>query len=164
MIGRKVNVGGFLNPPWMRKNMNSHSGRIDEPLPLDAVSFAKEEDSNEFFIEPELRSSLKETSGVVKMEPLRLAYLILGPTMIACTLQAISVLLRESLDWDWFINLSASDYPLMTQDDLFHVFSNITRNFNFIEHSQIAGWKLSHRAKLIIIDPGLYLSKNSELA
>ena len=39
-----------------------------------------------------------------------------GPTMIACTLQAISVLLRESMDWDRFINLSASDYPLMTQD------------------------------------------------
>lgn len=39
-----------------------------------------------------------------------------GPTMIACTLQAIAILLKESLNWDWFINLSASDYPLMTQD------------------------------------------------
>lgn len=39
-----------------------------------------------------------------------------GPTMIACTLQAIAILLKEGLNWDWFINLSASDYPLMTQD------------------------------------------------
>lgn len=39
-----------------------------------------------------------------------------GPTMIACTLHAISILLKERLKWDWFINLSASDYPLMTQD------------------------------------------------
>jgi hypothetical protein len=39
-----------------------------------------------------------------------------GPTMIACTLQAIAIMLRESLEWDWFINLSASDYPLVTQD------------------------------------------------
>jgi hypothetical protein len=39
-----------------------------------------------------------------------------GPTMIACTLQAVAILLKESLDWDWFINLSASDYPLVTQD------------------------------------------------
>lgn len=39
-----------------------------------------------------------------------------GPTMIACTLQAISILLKESSEWDWFINLSASDYPLVTQD------------------------------------------------
>lgn len=42
-----------------------------------------------------------------------------GPTMIACTLQAISILLKESLNWDWFINLSASDYPLVTQDGQF---------------------------------------------
>lgn len=39
-----------------------------------------------------------------------------GPTMVACTLQAIAILLKESLDWDWFINLSASDYPLVTPD------------------------------------------------
>lgn len=87
-----------------------------------------------------------------------------GPTMIACTLQAIAILLRESSEWDWFINLSASDYPLVTQDDLLHVFSNISRNFNFIEHMQITGWKLNQRAKPIIIDPGLYLSKKSDLA
>ncbi|KAG0447795.1 hypothetical protein HPP92_028159 [Vanilla planifolia] len=45
-----------------------------------------------------------------------------GPTMIACTLHAIAMLLRGNLKWDWFINLSASDYPLMTQDDILHVF------------------------------------------
>lgn len=39
-----------------------------------------------------------------------------GPTMVACTLHAIAILLKESAKWDWFINLSASDYPLMTQD------------------------------------------------
>ncbi|KAL0001858.1 hypothetical protein SO802_015639 [Lithocarpus litseifolius] len=87
-----------------------------------------------------------------------------GPTMIACTLQAIAILLRESSEWNWFINLSASDYPLVTQDDLLHVFSNLSRNFNFIEHMQITGWKLNQRAKPIIIDPGLYLSKKSDLA
>lgn len=43
-----------------------------------------------------------------------------GPTMIACTLQAIAILLKESLEWDWFINLSASDYPLVTQDGKYH--------------------------------------------
>ncbi|KAK6919517.1 Glycosyl transferase, family 14 [Dillenia turbinata] len=99
-----------------------------------------------------------------------------GPTMIACTLQAIAIMLKESLEWDWFINLSASDYPLMTQDDLLHTFANLSRNLNFIEHNQIAGWKLflvssqqrslgrQQRAKPIIVDPGLYLSKKSDLA
>ncbi|WCJ30657.1 Core-2/I-branching beta-1 6-N-acetylglucosaminyltransferase family protein [Euphorbia peplus] len=87
-----------------------------------------------------------------------------GPTMIANTLQAVAIMLRESLEWDWFINLSASDYPLVTQDDLLHVFSNMSRNLNFIEHMQITGWKLNQRAKPIIIDPGLYLSKKGDLA
>ncbi|KAL2938036.1 Beta-glucuronosyltransferase GlcAT14B, partial [Bienertia sinuspersici] len=88
-----------------------------------------------------------------------------GPTMVACTLQAIAILLKESLHWDWFINLSASDYPLMTQDDMLHVFSNLSRSLNFIEHMQmVAGWKLNQRARPIIVDPGLYLSKKSDLA
>ncbi|GER43153.1 Core-2/I-branching beta-1,6-N-acetylglucosaminyltransferase family protein [Striga asiatica] len=86
-----------------------------------------------------------------------------GPTMIACTLQAIAILLRESSSWDWFINLSASDYPLVTQDDLLYVLSNVSRNLNFIELMQIVGWKINQRAKPIIVDPGLYMSKKSNL-
>ena len=39
-----------------------------------------------------------------------------GPTMVANTLHACAVLLKRSANWDWFINLSASDYPLVTQD------------------------------------------------
>ena len=39
-----------------------------------------------------------------------------GPTMIANTLHACAILLKRSKKWDWFINLSASDYPLITQD------------------------------------------------
>ena len=39
-----------------------------------------------------------------------------GPTMVANTLHAAAILLKEGGHWDWFINLSASDYPLVTQD------------------------------------------------
>ncbi|KAI4322626.1 hypothetical protein L6164_022302 [Bauhinia variegata] len=87
-----------------------------------------------------------------------------GPTMIACTLQAIAILLKESAKWDWFINLSASDYPLVTQDDLLYIFSNLTRDLNFIEHTRLSGWKLNQRARSIIVDPALYLSKKSDIA
>lgn len=38
-----------------------------------------------------------------------------GPTMLATTLHAMALLLR-CCRWDWFINLSASDYPLVTPD------------------------------------------------
>ncbi|XP_006841769.2 beta-glucuronosyltransferase GlcAT14B [Amborella trichopoda] len=86
-----------------------------------------------------------------------------GPTMIACTLQAIAILLKEGGNWDWFVNLSASDYPLVTQDDLLHAMSHMSRGLNFIEHTRIVGWKENQRAKPIIVDPGLYLSKKAEI-
>uniref|UniRef100_A0A1J3CDS2 Xylosyltransferase 1 n=1 Tax=Noccaea caerulescens TaxID=107243 RepID=A0A1J3CDS2_NOCCA len=86
-----------------------------------------------------------------------------GPTMVANTLHAAAILLREGGDWDWFINLSASDYPLVTQDDLLHTFSYLPRDLNFIDHTSNIGWKESHRAKPIIIDPGLYMSKKADV-
>ncbi|XP_034693699.1 beta-glucuronosyltransferase GlcAT14C isoform X1 [Vitis riparia] len=84
-----------------------------------------------------------------------------GPTMIASTLHAISIFLKQAKDWDWFINLSASDYPLMSQDDLLHIFSYLPRDLNFLEHTSNIGWKEYQRARPIIIDPGLYHSKKS---
>nr|GMD36847.1 beta-glucuronosyltransferase GlcAT14A-like [Ipomoea batatas] len=200
-----------------------------DQVEFNVVPFDEPEDSSEYFVESDLRSTV--SNAVPRTEPPRFAYLISGtkgdsqrllrtlqavyhprnqyilhmdleapprerlnltmsvkndptfrevknvrlmeqsnlvtykgPTMIATTLQAISIMLKESSDWDWFINLSASDYPLMTQDDLLHVFSNLSRSVNFIENGQLYGWKLSHRGKSIIIDPGLYLSKKSDLA
>ena len=47
-----------------------------------------------------------------------------GPTMIASTLHAVAILLKEAKDWDWFVNLSASDYPLMSQDGKKHFYYN----------------------------------------
>ena len=38
-----------------------------------------------------------------------------GPTMLANTLHAMAMLLKIC-EWDWFVNLSAADYPLTTQD------------------------------------------------
>nr|XP_010934023.1 beta-glucuronosyltransferase GlcAT14B [Elaeis guineensis] len=86
-----------------------------------------------------------------------------GPTMVANTLHAAAVLLREGGDWDWFINLSATDYPLVTQDDLLHTFSYLPRDLNFIDHTSNIGWKEFHRAKPIIIDPGLYMLKKADV-
>ncbi|KAK3424334.1 hypothetical protein EUGRSUZ_F01131 [Eucalyptus grandis] len=57
-----------------------------------------------------------------------------GPTMVANTLHACAILLKKSKDWDWFINLSASDYPLVTQD-----------------------------AMPLMVDPGLYKSTKSDI-
>ncbi|XP_004302805.1 PREDICTED: xylosyltransferase 1 [Fragaria vesca subsp. vesca] len=86
-----------------------------------------------------------------------------GPTMLATTIHALALLLRTCSRWDWFINLSASDYPLITQDDLIHAFSDLPRDLNFIQHTSHLGWKLNKRGKPITIDPALYSLNKSEL-
>ncbi|OIT38424.1 PREDICTED: beta-glucuronosyltransferase GlcAT14B-like [Nicotiana attenuata] len=86
-----------------------------------------------------------------------------GPTMVSNTLHAAAILLKEGGEWDWFINLSASDYPLVTQDDLLHTFSTVPRELNFIEHTSDIGWKEYHRARPVIIDPGLYSLNKSDV-
>ncbi|KZV51790.1 xylosyltransferase 2 [Dorcoceras hygrometricum] len=84
-----------------------------------------------------------------------------GPTAMASTLHGIAILLKQTKHWDWFINLGASDYPLMPQDDILHIFSYLPRDLNFLEHTSDLGWKEQQRARPIIIDPGLYHSKRS---
>ncbi|XP_020691341.1 beta-glucuronosyltransferase GlcAT14B [Dendrobium catenatum] len=86
-----------------------------------------------------------------------------GATMVANTLHACAILLKKSKDWDWFINLSASDYPLVTQDDLLFTFSKLPKNLNFLEHTSVLGWKEEQRAKPLIIDPGLYKKSKSDV-
>lgn len=42
----------------------------------------------------------------------------MGASNIAAILHAAAILLKNGGDWDWFITLSASDYPLLTQDGM----------------------------------------------
>ncbi|CAL9062314.1 unnamed protein product [Musa banksii] len=86
-----------------------------------------------------------------------------GPSILSATLHGAAVLLRLSADWDWFITLSSSDYPIMTQDDLLHVFTSLPRNLNFIDHTSDLGWKEYDRFDKIVVDPSLYMDKNSQL-
>ncbi|CAA7394862.1 unnamed protein product [Spirodela intermedia] len=85
-----------------------------------------------------------------------------GPTMLANTLHAMAMLLK-ACEWEWFVNLSAADYPLITQDDLIYAFSELPRGLNFIQHSSQLGWKRNKRGKPIIMDPGLYSRNKSEI-
>ncbi|PUZ37528.1 hypothetical protein GQ55_9G126900 [Panicum hallii var. hallii] len=91
-----------------------------------------------------------------------------GPTMVTTTLHAAAAFLwgegrGRGADWDWFINLSASDYPLVTQDDLMHVFSTLPRDLNFIDHTSNISWKAFARAMPVIIDPALYMKTKGDL-
>ncbi|TKY73188.1 Xylosyltransferase 1 [Spatholobus suberectus] len=133
---------------------------------------------NHYAVHLDLEASAKERLGLaefVRNEPLFAKFgnvrtvvkanlvIYRGPTMVTNTLHAAAILLSQAGDWDWFINLSASDYPLVTQDDLLHTVSSIPRYLNFIEHTSDIGWKEYHRAKPVIIDPGLYSVNKSDV-
>ncbi|XP_054809034.1 beta-glucuronosyltransferase GlcAT14A [Prosopis cineraria] len=87
----------------------------------------------------------------------------LGSTNIAITLRAAAVMLKLDSGWNWFITLSARDYPLITQDDLSHVFSSVRRDLNFIDHTGDLGWKEGDRFQPIVVDPSIYLARRSQI-
>ncbi|WZZ06668.1 beta-glucuronosyltransferase GlcAT14A-like [Brassica napus] len=86
-----------------------------------------------------------------------------GASKTAATLHAVSILLKLGRSWNWFIELSALDYPLITQDDLSHVFASVNRSINFIDHTSDLSWKESQRIKPIVVDPALYLARRTQL-
>ncbi|XP_057758747.1 beta-glucuronosyltransferase GlcAT14A-like [Arachis stenosperma] len=87
----------------------------------------------------------------------------LGSTNIAITLRAAAIMMKLDDGWDWFVTLSALDYPLITQDDLSHVFSSVRRDLNFIDHTSDLGSKESDRIEPIVVDPAIYLSRRSKI-
>lgn len=94
-------------------------------------------------------------------KPTWLTYM--GATNIAATLRAAAILLKLDGGWDWFFTLTASDYPLLTQDDLAHVFSSIRRDLNFIDHTSELGWKEQQRIQPVVVDPSIYLARKSQI-
>ncbi|KAK9741983.1 hypothetical protein RND81_03G141300 [Saponaria officinalis] len=86
-----------------------------------------------------------------------------GPTLLATVLHAAALLLKEGGDWDWFIHLTASHYPLVSQDDLLYTFSYLPRDLNFIEHTSNMSWDKFQRTKSIVIDRGLYRTWKTEM-
>ncbi|MED6112925.1 hypothetical protein PIB30_066183 [Stylosanthes scabra] len=88
---------------------------------------------------------------------------LLGSSNIAITLRAAAIMMKLDSGWDWFVTLSALDYPLITQDDLSHVFSSVRRDLNFIDHTSDLGSKESERIQPIVVDPAIYLSRRSQI-
>ncbi|KAA3465893.1 beta-glucuronosyltransferase GlcAT14A-like isoform X2 [Gossypium australe] len=87
----------------------------------------------------------------------------MGSTHIAATLHAAAMLMKLDRGWDWFIALSALDYPLVTQDDMSHVFSSVRRDLNFIDHTSDLGWKEDQRVLPVVVDPGIYLARRTKI-
>ncbi|XP_062109938.1 beta-glucuronosyltransferase GlcAT14C-like [Humulus lupulus] len=86
----------------------------------------------------------------------------IGSSALAAALRAAALFLKINADWDWFITLSAADYPLMTQDDLLHALTFLPRNLNFVHYNETR-WKERRTANRIVIDPSLYNRKSSPI-
>ncbi|KAL3510635.1 hypothetical protein ACH5RR_030036 [Cinchona calisaya] len=98
---------------------------------------------------------------VVGKKPDPVTYM--GSSNIVAVLRAAAILLKVDSGWDWFITLSAMDYPLITQDDLSHVFSSVRRDLNFIDHTSDLRGKGGERIEPIVVDPGIYLARRTQI-
>ncbi|KAK6267869.1 hypothetical protein QUC31_012029 [Theobroma cacao] len=129
-------------------------------LQLDAGSSEYERAELAVSVESE---SVFQAFGNVNVEGKSYAVNRMGSSALAATLHAAALLLKINTDWDWFITLSASDYPLMSQDDLLHAFTFLPRDLNFIDYTSNAGWKEREEINRIVVDPNLYYQRNTPI-
>ncbi|XP_073147713.1 beta-glucuronosyltransferase GlcAT14A-like isoform X2 [Henckelia pumila] len=88
----------------------------------------------------------------------------MGASGLAAVLHAAAVLLKISMDWDWFIPLTTLDYPLLTQDDILYAFTSLPRDINFLGYTNdTIHLKKKQNLSEIAVDPSLYLAENEPL-
>lgn len=87
----------------------------------------------------------------------------MGISLVLNTLHAISFLLRQTVHWDYFINLSAADYPLVRSNHLRQILSDpfiIQNHLSFIQtvnaSRQISQSAYQSRLRHIFIDTAIY--------
>lgn len=70
----------------------------------------------------------------------------MGTAPLAATLRAAAAMLRLDGGWDWFVTLSAKDYPLVTQDGKYLlklVYCKSSVNLTLTSRSRMLCWSLS---------------------
>ncbi|XP_028789926.1 beta-glucuronosyltransferase GlcAT14C [Neltuma alba] len=87
----------------------------------------------------------------------------MGSSGLSAILHAAALLLKLNADWDWLITLSASDYPLMTQDDILHAFTFLPKDLNFIHFTNKTIRKEQRDLNQIVVDPSLYYETSTPL-
>uniref|UniRef100_M8BJD6 Xylosyltransferase 2 n=1 Tax=Aegilops tauschii TaxID=37682 RepID=M8BJD6_AEGTA len=92
-----------------------------------------------------------------------------GITMVTTTLHATAIFLRgPGADWDWFINLSASDYSLVTQDGRFRFSTGKHSCFHhcivgIATESALIVLARPARVMPVVVDRGLYMKTKQDL-
>ncbi|XP_060185400.1 beta-glucuronosyltransferase GlcAT14B-like [Lycium barbarum] len=86
-----------------------------------------------------------------------------GSSPLSLVLHGVAILLKWKKDWDWFVNLDASDYPLIKQDDFLHILSFVPRNLNFIEYNKNVSPEEYRKAEEVIVDSRLYINLKGKM-
>lgn len=128
-ISARIPLKGNGNPPVIAYWISSTNGEKDEKIlsllkaiyhPRNQYLLQLDADSSDY--EREQLALYVQSQGVfrtfsnVNVVGQSYGINLMGSSALAATLHAAALLLRLSADWDWFIALSASDYPLMPQD------------------------------------------------
>ncbi|KAG6425747.1 hypothetical protein SASPL_109951 [Salvia splendens] len=82
---------------------------------------------------------------------------------LAAVLHAAALLLRLRDDWDWFVPLSTSDYPILPQDDILYAFSLLPKDVIFMGFNNATSFQKRYSASKIVVDPSLYLKKKASI-
>ncbi|KAE9450637.1 hypothetical protein C3L33_17459, partial [Rhododendron williamsianum] len=87
-----------------------------------------------------------------------------GSSPLSSVLHGASILLRVDPNWDWFINLSAADYPLVSQDGMIMLcYAYLDRVLLILLFPLTSSRWGSRKLKPIIVDPGLYLEEKNAM-
>ncbi|GAQ84180.1 acetylglucosaminyltransferase family protein [Klebsormidium nitens] len=130
-------------------------------LHLDAEASAHEHETLADFVKNE--ALFRECDNVqIVPQPNLVTYT--GPTMLATTLHGMAILLKIRKEWKWFINLSAADYPLATQDDILYALSHVDESRNFMALWPRLAWKVAERTQRIVMDASIFHNVKQDLA
>lgn len=86
-----------------------------------------------------------------------------GVSMLLNTINAMRELLRFNADWDYFINISGADYPLVSQNTIRQMLGrHLETPLNFMSYAPVEKWQenLGFRMDHIYIDEALSFQRD----
>lgn len=104
---------------------------------------------------------LFRSNNVILLESEPVSYA--GITMLLNTINAISVVLNKCDSWDYFINLSGSDYPLVSPLKIRQLLGSAPvhgAHINFVQNQSSSNnmkWFIAHRIGKVHIDTSLWI-------
>lgn len=129
---------------WERGNV--YAIHIDEKVPKAQISGLRG------MLE---RQNPEYAKNVHWMEPELITYR--GVSMLLNTINGMQMLLDKQANWDYFINLSGSDYPMIAPARQREILASVGRNHNFFSMAPSSSWQSNtmYRFKNFYVDEAL---------